>query len=229
MIIALAKLNYPSYTPELWQGTLVYWGVIVVTIVVNTAASKILPMLESFILVLHIVGFFAVLIPLVSVSYSSGLSQSRALMEAQLAPEKVSAKEVFTVFENGGGWPSTTLSVFVGLLGSVFATYGDFPILRCPIVFELMKALRQVPTALYMYVLQLSHSFLHLRLKIFVDGRRDSWRRHCHTMVYGHHDTPERYTWARHIDRVALRDSRYQSSPRKPDRIPWLPIHEDIP
>ena len=41
-----------------------------------------------------------------------------------MSSKKVSAHDVFTVFENGGGWPSTTVSVFVGLLGSVFATYG---------------------------------------------------------------------------------------------------------
>ncbi|KAL8793290.1 MAG: hypothetical protein Q9195_004067 [Heterodermia aff. obscurata] len=107
MILALAKLNHPNYAPELWQGTLVYWGVMAVAISINTAASKILPKIESFILLLHILGFFAIIIPLV-----------------HLAPEKVSAHDVFAVFENGGGWPSTTVSVFVGLLGSVFATYG---------------------------------------------------------------------------------------------------------
>ncbi|KAG8532974.1 uncharacterized protein KY384_001756 [Bacidia gigantensis] len=31
-----------------------------------------------------------------------------------MSDKKVSAKDVFTVFENGGGWPSTTMSVFVG-------------------------------------------------------------------------------------------------------------------
>ena len=41
-----------------------------------------------------------------------------------MSSKKVSAHDVFTVFENGGGWPTTTVSVFVGLLGSVFATYG---------------------------------------------------------------------------------------------------------
>lgn len=86
---------------------MVYWGVMAVAILINVTASKILPKLESAILMLHILGFFAILIPLVC-----------------MAPQKVSAHDVFTVFENGGGWPSTTLSVFVGLLGSVFATYG---------------------------------------------------------------------------------------------------------
>ncbi|KAL8837001.1 MAG: hypothetical protein Q9170_002690 [Blastenia crenularia] len=107
MIIALAQLNHPDYSPQRWQGTMTFWGIMSVTILVNTYASKILPKLESGILVLHIAGFFAILIPLLA-----------------MAPEKVSAQTVFTVFENGGGWPTTTVSVFVGLLGSVFATYG---------------------------------------------------------------------------------------------------------
>ncbi|KAL8949614.1 MAG: hypothetical protein Q9222_004289 [Ikaeria aurantiellina] len=107
MILALAALNHSTYSPALWEGTMVYWAVMAIAILTNTYASKILPKLESFILVLHIAGFFAILITLVHTS-----------------KEKVSAHDVFTVFENGGGWPSTTLSVFVGLLGSVFATYG---------------------------------------------------------------------------------------------------------
>ncbi|KAL8779351.1 MAG: hypothetical protein Q9194_001486 [Teloschistes cf. exilis] len=107
MILALATLTHPNYTPELWQGTLVYWAVMAVSIGINTVFSKVLPKIESFILGLHLGGFLAILTPLV-----------------YLAPEKASAHEVFAVFENGGGWPTTTLSVFVGLLGSVFATYG---------------------------------------------------------------------------------------------------------
>ena len=67
MILALAELNHPSYSPALWQGTMVYWGVMAVAILLNTYTSKILPKLESFILILHIGGFFAILIPLVVV------------------------------------------------------------------------------------------------------------------------------------------------------------------
>ena len=69
MILALAELNHPSYGPALWQGTMVYWGVMAVAIFFNTYFSKILPKLESFILVFHIAGFFAILIPLVSVRF----------------------------------------------------------------------------------------------------------------------------------------------------------------
>ena len=68
MILALALLNHPTYEPKLWHGTMVYWGVMAVAIIINTTTSKILPKLESFILGLHILGFFAILIPLVYVS-----------------------------------------------------------------------------------------------------------------------------------------------------------------
>ena len=96
-----------------------------VAILINTSASKILPKIESFILLLHILGFFAVCIPLVHVGTCCDQCLSLMTNWEQLAPEKVSAHDVFTVFENGGGWPTTTVSVFVGLLGSVFATYGN--------------------------------------------------------------------------------------------------------
>lgn len=74
MIIALAQLHYPSYTPALWQGTLVFWLVMLVAIAVNVAASRVLPQLESFILVLHILGFFAIMIPLLAVSRFKALA-----------------------------------------------------------------------------------------------------------------------------------------------------------
>ena len=124
MIIALAQLNHPSYSPVLWQGTMVYWAVMAVAILLNMYASKILPKLESFLLILHIAGFFAILITLVVVGGWHGPMPNLLADYEQMAPQKVSAHDVFTVFENGGGWPTTTVSVFVGLLGSVFATYG---------------------------------------------------------------------------------------------------------
>ena len=45
-------------------------------------------------------------------------------MSSQMAPKKATSTEVWTEFNNGGGWPSTALSVFVGLIGSVFANNG---------------------------------------------------------------------------------------------------------
>ena len=107
LIVALAVLNNENYVPELWHGTLIFWAIIIVAVLINTAATSILPKLETSILVLHVVGFFAVLIPVVS-----------------LAPNKASAHDVFTQFANGGGWPSQGLSFFIGLIGSVYAMFG---------------------------------------------------------------------------------------------------------
>lgn len=106
-IVALVQLNYPAYVPELWHGTLIFWTIIIIAVLINALAANLLPRIEAFVLVLHVVGFFAVLIPIVV-----------------LAPNKASAHDVFTQFSNGGGWPSQGLSFFVGLIGNVYAAFG---------------------------------------------------------------------------------------------------------
>lgn len=107
MVVALIQLNHDYYVPELWHGTLLFWAFVVVAVFINTITSSVLPKIEIFILVVHVVGFFAVLIPVVD-----------------LAPNKASAHDVFTQFSNGGAWPSQGLSFFIGLVGNVFAMFG---------------------------------------------------------------------------------------------------------
>lgn len=41
-----------------------------------------------------------------------------------MSPQKATSTEVWTQFNNGGDWPTMALSVFVGLIGSVFANNG---------------------------------------------------------------------------------------------------------
>lgn len=55
---------------------------------------------------LHLIGFFAILIPLITTANHG------------------SAKEVFTHFLNLGGFPSQGLSFFVGMVGCMFAFAG---------------------------------------------------------------------------------------------------------
>ena len=107
LIVALIQLNHDNYVPELWHGTLLFWAIVILSVFINTAATRILPTIETLILVLHVVGFFAVLIPVV-----------------HLAPNKASAHDVFTQFSNDGGWSSQGLSFFVGLIGNVYAMIG---------------------------------------------------------------------------------------------------------
>lgn len=59
-------------------------------------------------LILHVLGFFAILIPLV-----------------YLAPH-TDSNTVFTVFLNEGGWKTQGLSFMIGLIGPVFNFLGEF-------------------------------------------------------------------------------------------------------
>ena len=69
MIEALIQLNHADYVPELWHGTLLFWATVIVAVFINTVTSTVLPKIEAFILVVHVIGFFAVLIPVVYVSF----------------------------------------------------------------------------------------------------------------------------------------------------------------
>ena len=96
----------PGHTPKGWQNTLLAWAVLAFAVLINTIASSSLAQFEGLILVLHIVGFFAVLIPL-----------------TYLAPH-ASAQDVFRTFLNTGGWDTQAYSFFIGLVGAVYAFVG---------------------------------------------------------------------------------------------------------
>lgn len=106
MIQGLISLNYPDYEAQRWQGTLLFYAVIVISVFTNTYLARILPGIESAVLILHVLGFFGLLIPLV-----------------YLAPHS-SPQQVFEVFLNGGGWSTDGVSFLVGLSGSMFAFIG---------------------------------------------------------------------------------------------------------
>jgi len=98
--------NNPSYVPQNWHETLLFWAILMVSVTINTIFSGALPIIEVMILILHVFGFFATIIPLV-----------------WLAPHG-SAADVFTTFTNGGGWSTQALSFFVGLQGNANAFVG---------------------------------------------------------------------------------------------------------
>ena len=107
IIQGLIIMNYPdSYVPTSWQGTLLFYAIIALALFVNIFLAGILPKIETAILLIHILGFFCILIPLV-----------------YLAPHH-SASDVFQSFYNGGGWPTNGLSFFVGTTTPMFAFVG---------------------------------------------------------------------------------------------------------
>jgi amino acid transporter len=106
MIQSLAILGNQLYKALPWQGTLIIWSTLSLSLIVNLIGGKLLPRIEVVVLVLHILGFFAIMITLVYMA------------------EPNTAKEVFTTFQNGGGFSTQGLSWFVGMTGSAFGFAG---------------------------------------------------------------------------------------------------------
>lgn len=106
MVQGPAILCNSNYTPEPWQTTLIIWAVIAFAVFINIAASGIIPRFEGLILILHLVGFFAILIPLV-----------------RLGDHKP-AEFVFNTFLNQGGFQTRGLSFMVWMTGNIFAFMG---------------------------------------------------------------------------------------------------------
>ena len=106
LIQGLITLTNSNYKPENWHATLILWAIAVFSLAINVVGGNLLPRFEGFILVLHILGFFAILIPLVATA------------------DHGSADEVFTHFLNLGEFPSQGLSFFVGMVGCIFAFAG---------------------------------------------------------------------------------------------------------
>lgn len=108
MLQGLIILNNDAYESHEWHGTLLCWAVLAIAVFINTVVSGLLPIIEGLILVVHVLGFFAVLIPLV-----------------YLAPHGPAAS-VFLTSLNEGGWPTQGLSYCVGFIGNVATFVGMY-------------------------------------------------------------------------------------------------------
>jgi hypothetical protein len=105
-IQGVIALNDASYVAQPWHATLMIIAVAAVAILFNTFFAKKLPLIEGVILIIHVFGFFGVLIPLWA-----------------LAPRK-SAEAVFTEFTNDYGWPSQGVGCLVGIIGPMYSLIG---------------------------------------------------------------------------------------------------------
>lgn len=106
LVEALVILNYPNYVQQPFHATLVVIAISAFSIFFNTFLAKKLPLVEAILLLIHICGFFGIAIPL-----------------WVLAP-RANARDVFTSFNNGGGWNSEATSTLVGTLTAVVSLTG---------------------------------------------------------------------------------------------------------
>ncbi|KAL3466185.1 hypothetical protein BJX64DRAFT_284761 [Aspergillus heterothallicus] len=86
MAQGLLALNDLEYVYKRWHGTLLYWAVLIVALLVNTMAIKILPMIEVARMTLHIALYVVLLFAML-----------------MLAPTNASASFVFRTFTNSSG------------------------------------------------------------------------------------------------------------------------------
>lgn len=131
MIQGLLVLNNPNYHIKGWQGTLLFWAGVLVALGINILISSWLPKVEAALLLIHVLGFAAILIVL-----------------AEMAPRS-SASAVFTTFLNEGGWETQGLSFIIGLTGLAFAFTGDL-VLTLQSGLELIKILIGADAAVHM-------------------------------------------------------------------------------
>ncbi|KAK6438287.1 hypothetical protein LTR95_005511 [Oleoguttula sp. CCFEE 5521] len=101
IIQGIVILNHPTHSPQPYQDTLLVWAVMVLCVFFNVFLAKKLPFVEGVLLIVYVVGFFVVIIPL-----------------WVLAPRSP-ASEVFTTFNNDGGWSSKGVAVMICLGGVV--------------------------------------------------------------------------------------------------------------
>lgn len=105
-IQGLLVLNYPDYTPQRWQGTLMMWAVMLICFAINVYAINILPVIQLFGGIMHVAFFITLIVPLI-------------LLAPRSTPEFV-----FATLLNEGGWPSDGISWCIGLLTVTYCFIG---------------------------------------------------------------------------------------------------------
>lgn len=108
IIQALVVLNHPEYEFQRWHGTLIFYAIIALALFVTTYLGRLFPKFEAIALVLHVTGFFAILITLVYLSPKSDRSV------------------VFQSFINGGGFSTDGQSFLVGAVSIMFSFIGEY-------------------------------------------------------------------------------------------------------
>lgn len=106
LLLAIVTNSNPSYEMKDWHAILVFFALVGLSIFVNTFLGRIFPSIEAMVLILHVVGFFVIMIVL-----------------AYLAP-KTDPSIIFGTFINGGEFSSQTHSVLIGAVSLMFTFSG---------------------------------------------------------------------------------------------------------
>ncbi|PGH17837.1 hypothetical protein AJ80_04660 [Polytolypa hystricis UAMH7299] len=123
LIQGLVTLNHPNFEFQRWHGTMLLYAVLLVSVFINTLAVKVLPPLEGLFLVLHVLGFFAILIPLVQLAPMRFDGAAHMAEEVKNAAINVTRSMFWTIILNGClGFAAVLVTLFaMGNEGDIVA------------------------------------------------------------------------------------------------------------
>lgn len=135
---ALVALSDLSYEIIGWHAALLTVAIALLAISVNTFLMRKLPLMEVVFMVLHVVGFLAILVAL----WAAG--------------PRGEAKQVLTGFQDNAGWGNVGLACLIGILGPVLTLIGADS--ACRLSEELKDAAWILPrvmfaTAIFNYIM----------------------------------------------------------------------------
>ena len=129
LVQGLVLLRNPDASVDaLWQTTLFIMLFLTAACAFNVFCARQLPVTEGIFMVVHIVGFFVFMIVLWATS------------------EHAPARQVFTEFQDNGGWGNTGLSALVGITTPLWSFLG--PDAGAHMSEELKDASRVLPSAM---------------------------------------------------------------------------------
>lgn len=127
-IQGLLVLNYETYVYERWHSTLIALAVATFSFCFNSFLAKKLPLLEGTVLFVHIFGFIAIFVTL------------------WVMGPKGDASDVFTTFNNYGGWATNGGSTLVGMFAVILPLLGADAAVHMS--EELQDASKQLPRSM---------------------------------------------------------------------------------
>ncbi|KAI5309860.1 hypothetical protein KEM55_002253, partial [Ascosphaera atra] len=128
MLQGMITLNDASYVPKGWHVTLFVIACCAVAIIFNTFLYQKMPVIEGIVLVIHVFGFFGIMIPL-----------------WVLAPHP-SNSQVWANVEDNGQWGNKGLACLIGLTAPLFSLIG--PDSAVHMSEEIKDASRVLPKAM---------------------------------------------------------------------------------
>ncbi|KAF5973486.1 amino acid permease 2 (AAP-2) [Fusarium bulbicola] len=152
---ACINVTKPDFAFTPWQIALIMWAVIVVTIAFNTWGTAFFPQLETASLVGHLLGFFAVMIPL------------------WVLCDKNDAHDVFLQFTDQSGWDNMGFANISSQIYVLWCCFGSDSIVH--LSEEVKNASIVVPRAIWWsYVGNVFFGFIMLITMLFCIGPLDA-------------------------------------------------------